>query len=74
MFNKPKNRTFNYQPRFSNKEKNEVDTAKNEDFISKWKQGQPQKKKGKAVLSIQVLIILLVLLLIGIYVLDSFIK
>lgn len=74
MFNKPKNRTFNYQPRFSNKEKNEVETAKNEDFISKWKQGQSQERKSKAMLSMQVLIILLVLLLIGIYVLDSFIK
>lgn len=74
MFNKPKNRTFNYQPRFSNKENSEVDAVKNEDFISKWKQGQPQERKGKAMLSIQVLIVLLVLLVIGIYVLDSFIK
>lgn len=71
-FRQPKNRTFNYQPRFS-KEKEEQAEAKR-DFISQWKENSKQNRKVKGSLSIYATVGLLVLLLIGMYILNTYIK
>ncbi|MFD2891624.1 hypothetical protein ACFS5J_06300 [Flavobacterium chuncheonense] len=64
-----KNRTFNYQPRFSG-DANSTSTDK--DFVSKWKEAQGSSRKVKSALPLSILVILLVLLLIGIYYLNTF--
>ncbi|OEK07311.1 hypothetical protein A8C32_17895 [Flavivirga aquatica] len=73
MFKQRKNKTFNYQSRFSSE--NQVDSSekdkKTTDFISKWKNGRDNKRKVKGSLSIKTLIFVLVLLLICMYILDS---
>lgn len=76
MLNKPKNRTFNYNPRFLNENHvdSDDDTSSKKDFISKWKGVQKQNRKAKATLSINTLILLLVLLLIGMYLLNSYVE
>lgn len=73
MFTKSKNKTFNYQPRFSAKSKVDV-SANDSSLMSKWKQEQEKIRKPKSTISIKVLLLLLVLLLIGIYYLETFIN
>jgi len=63
-----KNRTFNYQPRFSG---DNEDLKSEDDFVSKWKNAQGQNRKVKSALPLSVLVILLVLLLIGMYYLNT---
>ncbi|MBD3725078.1 MAG: hypothetical protein IE891_09980 [Flavobacteriaceae bacterium] len=71
-----KNRTFNYQPRFSgeNKSLNTSDSESKNDFVSKWKEKHKQNRKVKSVLPMWSLLLLLVLLLLGIYALDMYIN
>lgn len=75
MFNQRKNKSFNYKPRFSrdsDSDTNLVNTDKDKDFISKWKQGSHlDKRKVKGGMSIKMLILVLVLLLICMYVLEK---
>ncbi len=73
MLKQRKNKTFNYNPRFSqdgkkNTVENESDTK---DFISKWQRERGRKRKVGFSKSIRTLIIILVLLLLGMYMLDS---
>ncbi|WP_258227751.1 hypothetical protein [Aestuariibaculum sp. M13] len=73
LFNQRKNKTFNYQPRFS-KESEEItngeDSVKH-DFVSKWEQNRTSKRRVKGAMSIRTLLLILVLLLICMYLLDS---
>lgn len=71
-----KNRTFNYQPRFSggSKDLKTNDSESKSDFISKWKEEHKQNRKVKSVLPMWSLLLLLVLLLLGIYALDMYIN
>ncbi|WP_100612363.1 hypothetical protein [Confluentibacter lentus] len=75
MFNQRKNKSFNYKPRFSrdtDSDANQVNTVKETDFVSKWKQGSHLgKRKVKGGISIKMLILVLVLLLICMYVLEK---
>ena len=64
-----KNRTFNYQPRFSGEDNQSLEER---DFVSKWKGAQGQNRKVKSALPMSILVILLVLLLIGMYYLSTF--
>ncbi len=72
MFKQRKNKTFNYQPRFSNE--NEIDsgsnTSKTTDFVSKWRRGRDNKRKVRGSIPIKTLILVLVLLLICMYILN----
>lgn len=74
MFERRKNRTFNYTPRFSggeNADGNDIDSEK-PDFVSKWKANSAMgKRKVKGAMSMRILILILVLLLICMYVLES---
>jgi hypothetical protein len=73
---KPKNRTFNYNPRFSNENHADTndDSSSKKDFIPKRKGIHKQNRKVKTTQSISTLILLLVLLLIGMFVLNSYIE
>lgn len=71
-----KNRTFNYQPRFS-KESQEVSSGQSSakrDFISQWNENRKPNRKIKGMLSLPVALFLLVILLIGMYVLNTYIE
>lgn len=71
MFSKTKNRTFNYQPRFLNK--NGIDVASNnENYINSSSKTHRVNRKSKFNMSLLVLVVLLATLLIGIYYLGSF--
>ncbi|NHN25328.1 hypothetical protein FIA58_006525 [Flavobacterium jejuense] len=76
MLYKSKNRNFNYKPRFSkeNQDNSNGDFSSKNDFISEWKEVHKKNRKVKTALPIVTLILFLVLLLIGMYVLDSYIK
>lgn len=73
MFKQRKNRTFNYQSRFS--KENEKDSKDDElatrEFSSRWKDKRDRSRKGGFSMSIRTLIIILVLLLICMYVLEK---
>ncbi|GAA3624669.1 hypothetical protein GCM10022397_08080 [Flavivirga jejuensis] len=73
LFKQRKNKTFNYQSRFSNENNidSNSDTPEETDFISKWKSVRDTKRKVKGGMSIKTLILVLVLLLICMYILDS---
>lgn len=73
MFKQRKNKTFNYQSRFSNENDIDVssDTSNTTDFVSKWKSARGHKRKVRGGMSFKVLILVLVLLLICMYILDS---
>lgn len=74
MLYKSKNRTFNYKPRFSKENHDTAETSSKKDFVSEWKGMQNKNRKAKTALPIVTLVLFLVLLLIGMYVLDSYIK
>ncbi|MCU0351734.1 MAG: hypothetical protein MUF43_13055 [Flavobacterium sp.] len=71
MFAKPKNKKFQYQPRFSGDTINE---AKDINFVSKWKQEQTKNKSFKTALSVKMLLLLLILVVAGMYYLDSIVN
>ena len=75
MFKPRKNKTFQYQSRFSkeNKENSEEEgTSKTDGFISKWRSHREiGKKKRKGGMSVKLLIFILVLLLICMYLLEN---
>ena len=71
MFAKPKNKKFNYQPRFSGD--SSID-RKEKDFVSKWKQEQTNNRSFKTALSVKMLIFLLILVVTGMYYLDSIVN
>ena len=71
LFKQRKNKTFNYQSRFS-KDKivnSNAETSSRKDFISKWQRNN--KSKGKSVMTMRTLILILVLLLICMYLLEK---
>ena len=73
LFDRRKNRTFNYTPRFAGKESvdDENEDSKKPDFVSKWKANSHLgKRKVRAAMSMRVLILILVLLLICMSVLE----
>ncbi|NJM78654.1 MAG: hypothetical protein HC854_01720 [Flavobacterium sp.] len=76
MLYKSKNRTFNYKPRFSkeNGEQSNYDSYLKKDLISKDKGFQQQNRKLKRFMPISILLLILVLLLIGMSILDAYIK
>lgn len=71
MFKQRKNKTFNYQSRFSKHDavNSDLETSNQKEFASKWKQ-TGNRKVGSA-MSMRTLILILVLLLICMYLLDS---
>ncbi len=75
MFHQRKNKSFNYKPRYSretNSDTNQVNTDKDNDFVSKWKQDSHLNKRNiKGGMSMKILILVLVLLLICMYVLEK---
>ena len=75
MFKQRKNKTFQYQSRFSKESKTVLEDEKaseNADFISKWQNHrQLSKKKRKGGLSVKLLVFILVLLLICMYLLEN---
>ncbi|MBD0836492.1 hypothetical protein [Aestuariibaculum suncheonense] len=73
LFNQRKNKSFSYQPRFSQEteEKSGTTSSKDHDFISKWERTRSTKRKVKGAMSIRTLLLILVLLLICMYLLDS---
>ncbi|WP_187269409.1 hypothetical protein [Algibacter pacificus] len=74
MFKQRKHKTFNYQSRFSDKEKADSSLNKDlntNDFISKWKENREVKRKVRGTMSVKTLILFLVLLLICMYLLEK---
>ena len=74
LFDRRKNRTFNYTPRFSGEEDadGENEDNKKPDFVSKWKANSHiGKRKVRGAMSMRILILILILLLICMYVLES---
>tara|TARA_R110002072_G_scaffold227415_2_gene384273 strand:+ start:99 stop:323 length:225 start_codon:yes stop_codon:yes gene_type:complete len=71
LFKQRKNKTFNYQPRFSkdNDVDSDLETSNKKDFISKWE--RDNKRKVGSAMSISTLIFVLVLLLICMYLLEK---
>ncbi|GAA4958816.1 hypothetical protein GCM10023315_02950 [Algibacter aquimarinus] len=71
MFKQRKNKTFNYQSRFSKENglESDLEATKQRDFISKWKRSN--KPKTRSAMSMRTLIFILVLLLICMYVLEK---
>ncbi|MFI1772495.1 hypothetical protein [Thalassobellus citreus] len=70
LFKQRKNKSFNYQSRFSKEEGNSnLETSNEKDFASKWKQNN--KRKVGASMSMRTLIFVLVLLLICMYLLEK---
>ncbi|WP_139002280.1 hypothetical protein [Hyunsoonleella aestuarii] len=71
MFKQRKHRTFNYKPRFSHDNEHEsIDKSVDKpDFVSRWKELRPRKRRGT--ISLRTLIIVLVLLLICMFWLES---
>ncbi|GAA4238935.1 hypothetical protein GCM10022291_31320 [Postechiella marina] len=74
MFNKRKNKTFNYKPRFSKEslEQSQLEDKSNQkEFISKWRRETGHKVRMGSVMPVKTVILLLVLLLICMYVLEK---
>jgi hypothetical protein len=74
LFKQRKNKTFNYQPRFS--KENQTDSSLSEDsntkdFISKWRKSSGAKPKTRGAMRMRTLILFLVLLLICMYLLEK---
>ena len=74
MFQQRKNKTFNYQPRFS--KENQKDSSLKEDsntkdFISKWRKSSGNKRKTRGAMRMRTLVLFLVLLLICMYLLEK---
>ncbi|ALJ06260.1 hypothetical protein APS56_14440 [Pseudalgibacter alginicilyticus] len=75
MFKQRKNKTFQYQSRFSkeNQEQSEEkETSETEGFVSKWRTYRDiNKRKRKGGFPIKMLLFILVLLLICMYLLEN---
>lgn len=74
MFKQRKNKSFNYQPRFSKENQTEADLNTHldtKDFVSKWKKSNGAKVKTRGAMSMKLLILILVLLLICMYLLEK---
>ena len=74
LFKPRKHKTFNYQPRFSNKNREDSvlnDENETTDFVSKWRESKGQKPKSRGVMPIKTLILVLILLLICMYLLEK---
>ena len=71
MFKQRKNKTFNYQSRFSkdNDVDSDLERSNKKEFVSKWK--RDNKQKVRSAMSIRTLIFVLVLLLICMYLLEK---
>lgn len=71
MFKQRKNKTFNYQSRFSKDDtiNSDLETSSQKEFDSKW--NRDTKLKGRAAMSMRTLIFVLVLLLICMYLLEK---
>ena len=75
MFNQRKNKTFQYQSRFSkenHKDSEDEKPSETEGFVSKWRSHRElSKTKRKGGMPIKTLIFILVLLLICMYLLEN---
>ena len=74
MFGRRKNKTFDYKPRFSKKNKSDFigeENSKSKDFIVKWRQQTGNKVRMKGILPVRTLILLLVLLLLCMYLIEK---
>ena len=74
MFKQRKNRTFNYQSRFSKENQTDLDSdnkSDTKDFISKWRRQSENKIKVRGALPVKTLILALVLLLLCMYLLEK---
>lgn len=73
MFKQRKNKTFNYQSKFSKEvEENAVsDEKETRDFVRKWRQRSGNRVRMKGILPARTLILALVLLLLCMYLLEK---
>jgi len=74
LFKQRKNKSFNYQPRFSKEKPTDSSLDGNPDtkeFVSKWKRSSGTKVKTRGAMSMKILILILVLLLICMYLLEK---
>jgi len=74
LFKQRKHKTFNYQSRFSEENKEDAglnNSVNTKDYISKWKENREVKRKVRGTMSVKTLILVLVLLLICMYLLES---
>lgn len=75
MFKQRKNKTFNFQSRFSKENlinsSGKENTAGTKDFISKWKKEKGNTRKSKGGFSVKTLIFILILLLVCMYMLEK---
>jgi hypothetical protein len=69
LFKQRKNKTFNYQSRFSKDNDVDLEVSNQKEFASKWKQGS--KRKMGSAMTMRTLIFILVLLLICMYLLEK---
>jgi uncharacterized ion transporter superfamily protein YfcC len=69
LFKQRKNKTFNYQSRFSKDNDSDLEVSNQKEFASKWK--QESKRKMGSPMSMRTLIFILVLLLICMYLLEK---
>ncbi|WP_242205900.1 hypothetical protein [Aestuariivivens insulae] len=73
MFKQRKHKTFSYKPRFAKNDEDEsnMESSKNTNFSSKWREAQSGKRKFKGGMKLSTLIIILVLLLLCMYLLEQ---
>jgi hypothetical protein len=74
LFKQRKNKTFNYQTRFSKENQTNSSLDNNSDtkeFVSKWQKSKSTKVKSRGAMSMKVLVLILVLLLICMYLLEK---